>query len=228
MFVGHYGAALALKATETRASLGLLFLGVQFVDILFFSLVLVGVEKMNIVPGHTESTHFELAHMPYTHSVLASLLWAALIGGGAFVALGDQARRRSIAIVLGASLFSHWVLDLIVHTPDLPLLGETSIKLGFGLWNNAPLTFFLEATLLLGGLWLYLRATAPKAGSQLARFGMVGMVILLIALNVHNLFGPPPAGFMEVFGLAMSSYLGLAGIAFWLDGLRTPARRRES
>ena len=110
---------------------------VQFVDILFFPLVLAGVEKMNIVPGYTESTHFELAHMPYTHSLLASFLWAALIADGAF----------------------------IVHTPDLPLMGEASTKSGFGLWNNAPLTFFLEAALLLGGLWLYLRATAPQAGS---------------------------------------------------------------
>jgi hypothetical protein len=195
MFVGHYGAALALKGTESRASLGLLFLGVQFVDILFFPFVLGGVEQMNIVPGHTESTHFELAYMPYTHSLVASILWAALIAGGAFVALGDRLRRRSIALVLGAAVFSHWVFDLIVHTPDLPLLGEASTKLGFGLWNNAPLTFVLEAALLLGGLWLYLRATAPKAGSRLARFGMVGCVVLLIALNVYNLFGPPPAAF---------------------------------
>ena len=77
MFVGHYGAALALKGAESRASLGLLFLGVHFVDLLFFPLVLVGVERMNIVPGFTESTHFELVYLPYTHSLLASFLWAA-------------------------------------------------------------------------------------------------------------------------------------------------------
>jgi len=228
MFVGHYGAALALKGVENRASLGLLFLGVQFVDILFFPLVLAGVERMNIVPGHTESTHFELAYMPFTHSLLASFLWAALIAVGAFVVLGDRPRRRSIAIVLGAAVFSHWVLDFVVHTPDLPLLGDGSTKFGLGLWNSAWLTFFLEAAVLLGGLWLYLRATVPIAGSRLARFGMVGIVVLLIALNVYNLFGPPPAVFLEVFGLAMVSYLGLAGIAFWLDRLRTPADEPET
>ncbi|MGB5295511.1 MAG: hypothetical protein WBP34_11210, partial [Thermoanaerobaculia bacterium] len=201
---------------------------VQFVDILFFPLVLAGVEKMNIVPGHTESTHFELAYMPFTHSLLASFLWAALIAVGAFVVLGDRPRRRSIAIVLGAAVFSHWVLDFVVHTPDLPLLGDGSTKFGLGLWNSAWLTFFLEAAVLLGGLWLYLRATVPIAGSRLARFGMVGIVVLLIALNVYNLFGPPPAVFLEVFGLAMVSYLGLAGIAFWLDRLRTPADEPET
>jgi membrane-bound metal-dependent hydrolase YbcI (DUF457 family) len=223
VFVGHYGAALALKGVESRASLGLLFLGVQFVDLLFFPLVLAGVEQMNIVPGYTESTHFELAYMPFTHSLVASVLWAALIAAGAYVALGDRPRRRSIAIVLGAAVFSHWVLDLIVHKPDLPLLGNASTKWGFGLWDNAPLTFFLEAVLLLGGLWLYLRATTPKPGSRLARYGMIGLVVLLLGLNVYNLFGPPPAAFLEVFGFAMVSYLGLAAVAFWLDGLRTPA-----
>ncbi|MGB3562063.1 MAG: hypothetical protein WBH75_04750 [Thermoanaerobaculia bacterium] len=228
MFVGHYGAALALKGAESRASLGLLFLGVQFVDILFFPLVLAGVEQMNIVPGYTESTHFELAYMPFTHGLVVSVLWAALIAGGAFVALGDRPGRRSIALVLGAAVFSHWVLDLIVHTPDLPVLGDASTKLGFGLWANAPLTFLLEAALLLGGLWFYLRATTPKVGSRLSRFGMAGLVLLLIALNAYNLFGPPPAAFLEVFGFAMVSYLGLAGVAFWLDGLRTPADEREA
>ena len=130
--------------------------------------------------------------------------------------------RRSIAVVLGAAVFSHWVFDVIVHTPDLPLVGDTSTKLGLGLWNNASLTFLLEAALLLGCLCLYLRATAPKAGSRLARFGMAGFVLFLIAFNVYNLFGPPPAAFMEVFGFAMVSYFGLAGIAFRLDGLRIP------
>jgi hypothetical protein len=223
MFVGHYGAALALKGAESRASLGLLFLGVQFVDLLFFPLVLVGVERMNIVPGFTESTHFELVYLPYTHSLLASFLWAALVSVGVFVALGDRPRRRSIALVLGAAVFSHWILDLIVHTPDLPLVNDTSTKLGFGLWNSAPLTYVLEAAVLLGGLWLYLRATVPKTGSWPARFGVVGLVVLLIALNVYNIFGPPPGAFVELFGFAMVSYLGLAGIAFWLDRLRSPA-----
>ncbi len=68
MFIGHYGVALALKGAEPRGSLGLLFLGVQLVDIAFFPLVVLGIERMNIVPNYTASTHFELAFMPYTHS----------------------------------------------------------------------------------------------------------------------------------------------------------------
>lgn len=221
MFVGHYGVALALKGAQTRASLGLLFLGVQFVDILFFPLVLTGVERMNIVPGFTDSTHFELAFMPYTHSLLASVLWALLITAGALVVLREQPARRSVAVILGVAVFSHWVLDWIVHTPDLPLLGDSSTKLGLGLWNDAQLTFILEAALLAGGLWLYLRFTESTAESRLGRFGMTGLVVVLLSLNLYNLFGPPPATFLEIFGFAMLSYFGFAALAFWLDRHRT-------
>ncbi|MDH3612011.1 MAG: hypothetical protein OEU90_08315 [Gammaproteobacteria bacterium] len=77
MFIGHYAAGLALKKFEKRASLGVLFLGVQFVDILFFPFVLLGIERINIIENYTQSTHFQLEYLPYTHSVLASVLWAA-------------------------------------------------------------------------------------------------------------------------------------------------------
>jgi hypothetical protein len=82
MFVGHYAASLALKSVEQSASLGMLFLAVQFVDILFFPLVLLGVERMNIIENYTASTHFELVFMPYTHSLLAAFLWAGAARSG--------------------------------------------------------------------------------------------------------------------------------------------------
>ncbi len=78
MFVGHYAASLALKTFKKRASLGVLFLAVQFVDILFFPLVLLGIERLNVVENFTQSTHFELEYMPFTHSLLASILWAGV------------------------------------------------------------------------------------------------------------------------------------------------------
>ena len=68
MFVGHYAASLALKGFETRASLGFLFLAVQFVDILFFPLVLLGLERINLIENYTQSTHFELEYMLYVFS----------------------------------------------------------------------------------------------------------------------------------------------------------------
>lgn len=217
MFVGHYAASLALKKFEKRASLGALFLAVQFVDILFFPFVLLGIERMNIVENFTQSTHFELAYMPYTHSLLAAFLWA-----GAAYALFRWVlvRNNSVAVVMALAVFSHWVFDLIVHTPDLPLWSDASPKLGLGLWNNAMVTFVLEAALLLFALWLYLRSTS--ASTAIGKYGMSFFVILLILMNVVNLFGPPMGDSKESLAIAaLSAYFLFAAVAFWLDTKRS-------
>lgn len=222
MFVGHYAASLALKSFDTRVSLGALFLAVQFVDILFFPLVLLGVERMNVVPGYTASTHFELEYMPYTHGLAASLGWAAL----AYVLFRwVMGKGHGWALVVAVAVFSHWVLDLVVHTPDLPLMSDTSTKLGFGLWNHAGLTFILEAVLLLGGLWLYLRHTSPVARG--GRWAMSAYVVVLIAINVANIWGPPPESRVALAVTALLAYFGFAAIAYWLDRKRGPMLARR-
>jgi membrane-bound metal-dependent hydrolase YbcI (DUF457 family) len=216
MFVGHYAVALALKKFEKRASLGILFLAVQFVDILFMPFVMLGIERMNIVPDFTQSTHFELEYMPYTHSLFASALWAAF----AYVFFRwIVVRDRSVALVVALAVFSHWILDLITHTPDLPLWSDQSIRMGLGLWNNAAATFAVEAILLVGALWLYLRAT--RASTTLGKYGMSVFVALLILMNVFNIYGPPPQGSrMEMIIMGLSAYFLFAAIAFWLDRKR--------
>lgn len=227
MFVGHYAASLALKGAERKASLGLLFIAVQFVDVLFFPLVLMGIEKVNIVPNYTESTHFELVYMPYTHSLLAAFVWA----GAAYAFFRFVwPKIRSVATVMAVAVFSHWVFDLVVHTPDLPLWSDSSPKLGFGLWNNAVATWTLEAILLLAGLAIYLKVTKPSTSggpdstekpSFGSRFGMIIFVVVLILINVANVFGP--AGDVTKTALAVSAitaYLGFAAIAHWLDKKR--------
>ncbi len=219
MFVGHYAASLALKSFDTRVSLGSLFLAVQFVDILFFPLVLLGVERMNVVPGYTASTHFELAYMPYTHGLAASLGWAALAYVVFRWVLG---KGHGWALVVAVAVLSHWVLDLIVHTPDLPLTSDTSLKLGLGLWKDALLTFVLEAGLLAGGLWLYLRSTAPLG--KRGRYAMTLYVAVLIVLNVANLWGPPPEGKVALAVTALVAYFGFAAVAYWLDRKRVARR----
>ena len=215
MFVGHYAASLALKSFDGRASLGTLFLGVQFVDILFFPLVLLGVERMNVVPGYTPSTHFELEYMPYTHGLAASLGWAAL----AYASFRWVLKRaHGTSLVVAVAVFSHWVLDLIVHTPDLPLMSDGSLKLGLGLWNDVWLTFLIESALLAGGLWMYLRSTS--AVGKGGRYAMALYVAVLIAINVVNLWGPPPGSKVALAVAALGAYFGFAAIAYWLDRAR--------
>jgi hypothetical protein len=216
MFVGHYAASLALKSVEKKASLGLLFLAVQFVDILFFPFVLMGIERVNIIENFTPSTHFELEYMPYTHSLLASFLLAGFIYT---VFRFVPPRSRSVAIVMGIAVLSHWFFDLIVHTPDLPLWNDASMKLGLGLWNNAVATYILEAVLLTAGLWLYLRSTT--ASSFAGKYGMVGFVLMLLAVNAVNIFGPPLGDSKTSLAVsALVMYFLFAGLAHWLDGKR--------
>ena len=217
MFIGHYATCLALKRVEKKASLGMLFLAVQLVDILFFPFVLLGIEKINIIENFTESTHFELEYMPYTHSLLSSILLAGFV----YILFRIVSpRNKSVALVMGIAVLSHWFFDLIVHTPDLPLWSDTSVKLGFGLWNNAIATYTLEAALLVGGLWLYLSATTSR--SSIGKYGMSVFVLILLLINTVNIFGPPFGN--NKISLAISAlvmYFLFAGVAHWLDGKRS-------
>ena len=217
MFVGHYAVSLALKRFEKRASLGILFLAVQFVDILFFPFVLLGIERVNIIPNFTQSTHFELEYMPYTHSLVGSLFWAAV----AYVVFRWLVvKKQSVAMVVALAVFSHWLLDLIVHTPDLPLWTDDSMKLGLGLWNNAAAAYALEAILLVAALWLYLRET--RASTSLGKYGMGVFVAVLILINGVNIFGAPPeGGKVALAASAVFAYFLAAAGAFWLDRKRS-------
>ncbi len=216
MFVGHYAASLALKKFEKRASLGVLFLAVQLVDILFFPFVLLGIERINIIENYTQSTHFQLEYMPFTHSLLGSALWAA-----AAYALFRWVfiKNHAIALVVALAVFSHWVLDLVVHTPDLPLWSDSSLKLGFGLWNNAIATYVLEAALLLGALSVYLKSTT--ASTATGRYGMGVFVVFLLLVNVLNIFGPLGSDSkVQLAVSALAAYFVFAAVAFWLDKKR--------
>jgi len=217
MFVGHYAASLALKKFEKRASLGVLFLGVQLVDIVFFPLVLLGIERINIIENFTQSTHFELEYMPYTHSLVGSLLWAL-----AAYALFRWVivKNHAVALVVALAVFSHWVLDLVVHTPDLPLWNDASLKLGFGLWNNAIAVYVLEAALLLGALWIYLKSTS--ASTATGKYGMGVFVVFLLLVNILNIFGPLQDDNKTTLAIsALAAYFLFAAVAFWLDRKRS-------
>lgn len=217
MFVGHYAASLALKKFEKRASLGVLFLAVQFVDIVFFPLVLLGIERLNIVENFTQSTHFELEYMPYTHSFAAFAIWSGLAYA---LFRWVIVKSHPVAIVVALAVMSHWLFDVIVHTPDMPLWSDSSLKLGLGLWNSPVATYALEAALLLAGLWLYLRSTA--ATTKVGKYGMAVFVVLLLLVNILNIFGPLGGDSKVALAItALAAYLLFAAVAFWLDTKRT-------
>src|SRR4030095_8805327 len=109
MFVGHYGVSFAAKKVAPAVPLWLLFIAVQLLDVAWAPLVLLGIEKVRIVPGITASNPLDLYYMPYTHSLVAALLWA--VAAIALCRTLRGVRNWSGAAWIGAAVFSHWVLD---------------------------------------------------------------------------------------------------------------------
>lgn len=218
MFVGHYSAAFALKAKEPKASLGWLFIATQFVDILFFPFTIWGWETITFEPGFTQTNDF-IMHFPYTHSLVGTCIWSLVFALGYLWFYGPKKNRaKQVAVVMGLAVLSHWVADLFVHTPDLPLL-HGDPKFGFGLWHNKAATFGLEAVLLLLGLGYYLKKTTATAA--MGRYAALVLVGLLLVVNYLNYYVLPANH--DVVGLAISAlvaYIFLAALAFWVGGKR--------
>ena len=226
MFVGHYGVSFAGKKPAPRLSLGVLFLAVQLLDILFALFVLLGIEKMRIVPGFTAYNPYDLYWMPYSHSLLGALLWSTATTLVALVGLRRlRSRDRRIAAgVLGAAVFSHWVLDLPMHTPDMPLfLDADSPKVGLGLWNHPTMALAAELLVLVTGAVIYLRATRARSRGAAIGTGVFGAV-LVVALIATPYMPAPPAG--RAFAVQALVFYGLlAAAAEWID--RGRARRER-
>ena len=219
MFVGHYAVAFALKGKEKNTSLGWLFIAVQLVDILFFPLAVLGIESLKFEEGFTEVNNFKMEFYPFTHGLLGSLIWALLFYVlFKFVIAKNKINSNRVAVIMAIAVLSHWFADLLVHTPDLPLInGEP--KFGFGLWNYKAITFFTEAVLLLLGLWYYLKKTRSitKSGKYAASI----FSVLLILVNYLNMYVLPPNN--SVISLTISAlflYFLFAGIAFYVDKKR--------
>ena len=214
MFVGHYGVSFAAKKGDASVPLWVLFVAVQLLDFAWAPLVLLGVEKVRIVPGFTRTNALDLYYMPYTHSLVAAILWSA----AAFALYRLAARGGNTAgLVVAAAVFSHWVLDLVVHVPDLPLYDDTT-KVGLGLWNWPATALGLEAAALFGGMWLYFRTGAAR------RIPMVGFGLVMLAIQVYVYFGPPPASDRSVAGTALAAYVVFAVAVRLLEGPRRKAR----
>jgi hypothetical protein len=215
MFIGHYGPSFAIKAIRPAIPLWLLFMAVQLVDVAWAVLVLLGIEKVRIVPGITASNPLDLYYMPYTHSLAAAVLWA--VAAIVLCKFLPGVRTWSAAAWIGLAVLSHWVLDWLVHRPDLPLYDDT-MKVGLGMWNYPAIALLLEALLLFGGMIMYLRRT--KAVNAIGRFGPPIFGILMLAIQCYVFFGPPPISPGAAAITALVAYVAFAAVAQWLGRQR--------
>jgi hypothetical protein len=212
MFIGHYGVAYAAKSVAPRVPLAAYFLAVQALDVLFCIFVLGGLEHLQIVHKYTSYNPYRLYDMPITHSLLGSLGWAVAVA----IVAGLMRVPRREALWLGLAVFSHFLLDLPVHTPDLSIAGNDTAKFGLGLWNNVPVVLALELLVLFGGWLLFSRskrsdATFPKQRNRI----FVGILALL---TIATPFSPDPASPAAFAVQALVLYFALAWAGAWSVG----------
>ncbi|TGK06598.1 hypothetical protein EHO59_00190 [Leptospira semungkisensis] len=226
MFIGHYSVAFAAKKVEPKTPLWATFLGVQFVDILFMIFIVFGIEGVRFVPGINEVNSFDLYFMPYTHSLVAGIVWgiiAALFFK--YILLRSKpytsSTKNRISVLIGLSVLSHYFLDLPMHNQDLPILFDSGPKIGFGLWNHRYLSMGTEFILTLVGLLLYFRATKPGPGF-VGQYGMTLFSGFLFLLVLSTPFMPPPQSIPEFSTSSLIGYILLIVLAGWLDSKRIP------
>lgn len=210
MFLGHFAAGFAAKRIAPRVSLGALFLSVQLVDLLWPAFLLLGLERVRIAPGITAVTPLDFHHYPLTHSLLGAAGWSLVLSGAYCRLRGDWRG----AWVMGAGVLSHWVLDAVVHRPDLPLYPGGAVHAGLGLWNSPAGTVIVEGGVFIAGCALYLRSTA--ALDRIGRHGTWALIGFLTLVYAGNFLGPPPPGEKAVAVVGLAQWL-LIPWAWWAD-----------
>ena len=211
MFLGHLALGYAAKRWLPQVSLAVLLAATQLADLIWPVLVAAGVEHVRIIPGFTASTPLEFLSYPYSHSLLALLVWGAL-----FAWIFSRRRYSSaVFVVLLILVLSHWVLDVITHVPDMPVY-PGSREFGFGLWNSVWATRIVELSMFAVGVMMYARATAP-----LDRIGRWAPWALVAFLVVGFLAGSsPPPSVTALWTTAIVLFVVVLALAHWSDAHR--------
>ncbi len=204
MFIGHNAVAFAAKRVAPRTSLGVLMASVMLLDLLWPILLLLGVEHVRIRRGITRFSPLDLYDYPWSHSLVMSIVWAIVFSLGYWAV--TRYGRGAIVVALG--VFSHWILDFIVHRPDMPLW-PNGPKVGLGLWNQPIATIGIESAMFAIGILIYRDCTVPR--DRVGSISFWSFVIVLAALYIASATGAPPPNWRVL------AYAGLSGwlIPFW-------------
>jgi membrane-bound metal-dependent hydrolase YbcI (DUF457 family) len=221
MFAGHVGAALAIGRAERRVNIGVFVAAALLLDFVLWVLVLLGREAV-VIPADIARTHQVHYLFPYSHSLAGGAVWSALaavLGWFVYARLGSSRVRASLLIA--AAVFSHWLLDALVHRPEMPLLGSTSRMVGLGLWNHMPVALAVEAMITVLGLCLFIRGGSLSAGKS-AALAALNLIIIAGTVAGLTLAPPPPSGpAMAVTSLLI--LIAVCALTAWLG--RQPRER---
>lgn len=204
MFVGHYAFGFFLKKKFNEIPLWQLFISVQFVDILAFFFVLLGVERISYNETANPFLRTVIEYVPLSHSLFSNGVIALIV----FIII-SKIRNTRWGLVLFIGILSHWFLDVFVHMPDMPLFFN-NYKTGLGLWQFPWIAFLFELTLLvLTGYYLFKNSNNKR---------LIVIIILLIAGYFAMFFAPEgEATPAQASILSLSLYTLFAALAYWSD-----------
>jgi membrane-bound metal-dependent hydrolase YbcI (DUF457 family) len=211
VFIGHFAVGFASKRVAPRTPLAWLLVAPNVLDVLWPVFVLTGIERASIEPGNTAFTPLDLEYMPWSHSLVMSIVWSLAF---ALLYFGVRRDRRGAA-VLAVGVFSHWVLDWITHRPDMGIAPGVETRVGLGLWNSIPGTLVVELSMFAISIAIYARAT--RATDGVGRWALIGLVAFLLVSYFGAAFGPPPPSIDAVNIAALVATAVLAGWAVWIE-----------
>jgi hypothetical protein len=217
MFIGHFAVGFAAKRAQPAVSLGTLFIAAQWLDLLWPILLLLGFEKVEVASGSNPVVPLSFVHYPYSHGLVAVMGWSVLAG----LLYWFVNRNGKAAVTIALCVLSHWVLDLLVHDPDLPLVMDSSSKLGLGLWNHKLIALFVESLIFILGVFLYFRATTSQSKGN--RIALWTLVLFLYAIQIANFYGPAPTDMKAVAWAGMLQWIFVVW-AYLVDRNRTVRR----
>jgi hypothetical protein len=215
MVIGHFAVAFAAKRVAPRTSLGTLFVAAQLVDLLWPIFLLLGLEQVRITRNPDPFLTLDFTSYPWSHSLAMGIVWGVAIGA-LYVAI---TRYSPGALVVALLVPSHWLLDLVVHRPDLPLYPGGTARLGFSLWNYPAATMIVEGAMFIVGVMIYAGTTRARDGA--GRYGLWALTAFLIVIYLVSTISPPPP---SVSALAWTALIGwpLTLFPWWVDRHRMP------
>lgn len=190
MLAGHFGVAGIVKSWRPALPMGALLVATQLPDLLFAPLAVAGVETGRPAEDGLSGYGSLLISAPYTHALVSNVLLALLVGALVHVFLRER-WGRDAGPVLGGVVLSHWLLDLIVHRPDMPVLpggaGDLPL-LGLGLWEFPAAAAVVEGALVVAGAALYTWRTFRDQPSRTrAALYSAGIGLLLVGSFGYDL-----------------------------------------
>jgi hypothetical protein len=220
MFAGHIGAGLVIGRADRRINVGVFIIAALLLDVALWLFVLLGWESVAI-PADFAASHQAAFVFPYSHGLVAGLIWSAVAAGiGLVLYRRLEGPRLRVALPIAAAVFSHWILDALVHAAELPIAGYGSARVGLGLWDRMPLALTVEAAVVVAGLWLYVPG-APLSRTRKIALTMLSLVVLAFTVIGMTMAPAPPSAF-AMAASSLAALILVCGLALWLGRLSGP------